>query len=1356
MQKSGGKYRLPILLLLAAVSALGLFMAAGTAYSRSYPLCEDYFTTAGVTLSPDTALDADKQSVDSRYGLKLKPLYAGAETAFVNNFSGAFDIELYGGGGVKEYSLTFTDAAQPQNTFAVNAVVGTSLDVSVRAFGKAFGVWYYTGEYNTNILSGSTAAYNAQGKYTKVGLKKATVISFNPDTMTVSAGEKGGQSLTVWDFSRSEIDGQNVGATMRGFAVYGVKIKFINLKQAGDGGLTLFSVCGQNLSGDVLTNSAAPKLFADIDRAAVVGTAYTVPKPYAADFLDGLLRSDAVAVRVSAPDGGTVLNSAYKDGLTFTPETAGGYTVTYTVYDTGGLFSDSFYALPAVSAGSAAPFIVYTGGQGALLGGQVGADSELLLPAAKIVSDGYLKPHLITDAALTVKRGGTAVSGFDNVAASVPRIFRAVEQGTYTVEYGGGGASPQTVTYTVDSSNPARLISSAGLFETRYAALSHRSFSLNNTMSGVAVSSAANGTVTYKKPIDLNGKTKDDLLLQLIAEPERVDAAGFTEFTVTLTDIYDADNFIKIQMLNAGRANGGGVATYTKTAPNNGLPLTGMNTYPGQPSRVTTGATDGFVQIHSFYGTLFDGMGAINLPDDTLNLFFDYGEKALYSLDTWNEKKIVLDYDDPAYIPKLWDGFTTGECYMSISVGGVSGAANYMILTADGYSLAQPDFADTVAPRLSVDRKGEVSVPDAIVGVPYPLFTAAAKDNFDADAPEVDVSAYKFIGGVKGAEIPIADGKITPDAAGQIAVVYSAADNSGNRSSETVIVTAKSTAPAPQITLNPSKQTAGYVGERIILPDYTLSGGSGDIKVTVSVKLGSAEIDCGAGYFEPLSAGSYTVTHGLLDYLGRSPTVPSYNVTVTKSANPIFKETPVLPPAFIHGYTYTLPDAYGYDYYSGAQAVKIKAAVKVSDANGERILSDGIYVPNIAAHGAAATVTYTVTSPGGTANLPYTAPVHKVEAAVPYTVNPLNYFTSSGVTADLTTDCMTAALTGAGTGGLAFIRELNAEKFSLRFGATADLSGMRIILSDSLAPSVTVTLNIRVGGGVAYISAGGKEYALSGAFDGETPITVKYDNRTRGIADGRGYDFIYPKLTNGGEFNGFTSGALYMRIEIDGAAGGGIAVTHIAGQPLINLSLTPAVEKLTYDLIAPTLVLNGECGGQHGIGAEIALPSARAFDVLSEMRSVTVTVSSPSGFVTALDGTVLNQASASYAYRFTANAYGRFNITYAAVDTSYNSVSISKVVYIVDNVPPTASLNGGVAAESKLGDTITLPEVTADDNMGAAALKIRRFAVTPSTRIDYISGDTYTFGERGVYTLRWLVSDAYDNYCIIERVVTVK
>ena len=136
----------------------------------------------------------------------------------------------------------------------------------------------------------------------------------------------------------------------------------------------------------------------------------------------------------------------------------------------------------------------------------------------------------------------------------------AGEKGTYTVNYYADSAyetlvASVTVTLYRPAFDTAEEIVAPNVFKgDGSSTFGWEIFRVGNSSlySGVTVSTAAAGSVTYTKDIKISDNTEDDVLLQFIAIPNEVGVHDFTSITFKFIDKNNPDNYFTVNLGEGG------------------------------------------------------------------------------------------------------------------------------------------------------------------------------------------------------------------------------------------------------------------------------------------------------------------------------------------------------------------------------------------------------------------------------------------------------------------------------------------------------------------------------------------------------------------------------------------------------------------------------------------------------------------------------------------------------------------------------------------------------------------------------------------------------------------------------------
>lgn len=368
--------------------------------------------------------------------------------------------------------------------------------------------------------------------------------------------------------------------------------------------------------------------------------------------------------------------------------------------------------------------------------------------------------------------------------------------GVYTVNYYADSAHETlvasiTVTLYRPAFETAEEIVAPDVFEGDGSTFGWEIFRVGNTplYSGVTVSTATAGSVTYKKDIDISDNTEDDVLLEFIAIPNEVGVFDFTSIAFKFIDKNNPDNYFTV---NLGEGAAGSIGSLTAGGSNQdlyGLKYIRQNDEYGE----------------GLYGTGIPqnlaGQGNGSVQYTTIRLYYDKEENALYvspahnySTQAAEEKQLVRNFGDTSLkldavgntvSQEAWNGFTGDTVTLEITVNTVTEGrtAKYGILTVDGERLTK---------RLDTEF-----LFDGIVGyeyaLPSPTYVSGltgAETNFDSVASGVRVL-------YDGEEVDVLGGVFTPQNAGEYTVQYAVEENGTTYMAEFALtVFAQDQAPA--------------------------------------------------------------------------------------------------------------------------------------------------------------------------------------------------------------------------------------------------------------------------------------------------------------------------------------------------------------------------------------------------------------------------------------------------------------------------------------------------------------------------------------------------------------------------------
>ena len=1373
------KYRV---LLSVLFVALALGSACSMAVAARIPLVIDYFETEKVTLE-------ERYRYGDSVGILLQSQESGSYVSPKHTATGEFSAVVRTvADGTDIFSIRFVDP-ESSGEFRLSVQKGAgSYSAYVVISGKKGGLFYTSDMRND---SGLTNLRNENGIFTALGRTDTFRIDFDPDEGSVKVND-----TLIWNVYSDYCDGRYI-PSQKTFNSYDVTFMFE--RQTGRSEILLTEYCGHLFERADMVDQTAPALSVPFEYNGLAGEDYYMPEPYVFDFVDG--RIDDVSVAVKDGAGSVVYQGKYEESPLRLQ--AGTYTAEYTVSDRAGNSAGRAYDFRVLNSQKTA----YEFSCDVPRSEDMGQYARLTLPAAVIGSDlftagwktaslsvlcngaacGFSGVSADTERAMTLNSVGTysfiyadennplidayeltVTADADIVAFNLPSVTGlargdvftvpdvTVNKGEktfsakYTVTTPDGGvytnrqyelteAGVYTVTYTAEIEEQlyVRELSfsvhdkSERMFTASQATVTYKSSALHSSLIGLEVESNGAGVIEFNRLIDVENLTKDNLLIDFIVTPSVPDTAEFSIVNVTLTDSADSENALVFRARDCENDS------YQRTYIQGKAPGQTSAGWSYEFNCMQNVDRSGTVVYHSFNATA----DTFYYPtyNNSVKYYYDNEERALYT-QTDAGKVLCADFDNPEHFASKWSGFKSDKVKLSVSVAGVVTKAHYMIKSVLGYDFSNEYLTET-APDILVDVP--VSVPQAEKGVGYKLFGYDVRGN--AGIAESGVRVY-FKELDYRIEVPVKDGSFTPFIAGDYIAEYYAVDYYGRTTAETIAITAFDDVPPPEIILSGNVSGDVRVGGSVNVRGYTASGPN-VVRVDVAVTHNGSEVALNDMSFKPLASGEYEVTYTVYDYIGQSCEVTDTIVVPEYDNKPVLTDAGRLPPVFVSGTKYTLPVQKGL-WYSGGQEINVTAFPEVR-INGMvcPVGSDGSWTPSVSEN-SVCEVIYNFSEGAGLTER-YEVPVVAVR------------YGKSGFMADLFVSEGYSDVTATLLNGIRFVmpqednsvtfaRPLSARNFTMKFqlakADSASLGGVRIRLTDVDDKSVSVVLDIDRD---SYVSVSGdtRKVLMAGAVNGGT-FTVSFSNNTLNFTDGDGTRIASASVCeNGRPFYGFPGGAVYAEIEVYGTDGGDVTLSMLE---LNNQSLS----NMARDSLPPVVEVSEDLGGTISVGEKITLSPAKAYDVLSDISSFTVTVYDlNSGAVIKDDaGNELRDADAQTQYTFTVTSSGTIVVRYNVTDSSGQSFSTEKNYYMPDTEPPVITVSGSVPKTGTVGKELILPSFTASDAQGeiinsyiAVTLPTGRFVTVNAQDGKY----RFTPTESGRYVIRYVAFDESYNQAAV-------
>lgn len=949
-------------------------------------------------------------------------------------------------------------------------------------------------------------------------------------------------------------------------------------------------------------------------------------------------------------------------------------------------------------------------------------------PSAKIVYGG--QDYVANASSVTFPDGKSYKA--DNYVLSIPGEYFV----NYTAKVGLNIVSSKfsfvvsANAYAVSSSNSSAYFGSINNTDANGVVLTNEQGE-NVTTSGIVVSLAAGDVFTYKKPINLSGKTKLDNILSLYSLPEILGKADARILKVRLTDAYDSENYIEVVTYgNYGDEDEiKGWALYSG-ARANGQPITGLHFYANSNERTFTYQGQLYTHNKNISYNSANGYPSYEYSlaakkgygTGVYSLSMNYEEKQLFGCKTIapSSNGMIIDLDEPLFFDNLWDGFTTGEVYLSVSADNYVGSSfSFIITDILDENLAENTFLDKTAPKIDVDVPN--SIPSAIVGNAYKVFDAKAVDDVDGKL-DLNVMVYRNYYSSNPVAFNVINGAFIPNQEGVYTIIYKAIDSTGNVQTVKYDVLAKEQS---QLSIDISAtQTNVKAGEVIQIATPIVSGNDGEYSLTVSVVNGDKRTQVlpnenGEYYYLCLEVGDFRIEYECVDY--NVKVSKSYGITVAVNQIPTFVSNVYLPPVFVNGVEYTLPNHKGYDFSSGT-ATEIGAKIYYSFDGGEYLLLDTNKLKITASE--TVKIKYSLGGSEPSSNQEYVVDVANVGISDNIYIRS-NYFYGKDFNVQAN-DKFTSYTSVAKDAKLVFVNKVLVTDFSLKYQLKdSDCKKVVFTLSDYVDQSKVLTIALRVKDAESYyVSINNQpETIVSKSINESATLSYKDDDKILSIG---GLSF---KLN---DFGGLDSKLAWLSVSFVENNYTQFNVTEINAQQITSAQT---------DNAAPvySIKVNND---QKKIGEKLIVSRFIASDVLKFSAQCVLTVYAPDGKpCVSVDGvTMENVSDFTRVYEIQLNSLGKYRIVGSVTDGA-RRVPINREVVVKDDVAPVITLENVKTTAKKGNVKIANYSVQDNDDSVFVTVCVQR----PDKTMISVTDNKFRATEKGTYTVMIFATDKTGN-----------
>lgn len=868
---------------------------------------------------------------------------------------------------------------------------------------------------------------------------------------------------------------------------------------------------------------------------------------------------------------------------------------------------------------------------------------------------------------------------------------------------------------------------------------------------GTNVSLERGDLLTYNGVIDLSKLDGDTPAVELFVTPQ----GGFgtkdvRKIIIEFIDIYDETNRVKV-IGNAVDDDGDPGQWWT------------TNTYLQAGAFDSTAGIEwhsGLVHKDNVWGypARFSFYGMQNkqsvVGKELLSIAFDLETKQVFG-PAGTKGNFIIDLDDNNYVTKAWDGFTTGEVYMTISADGYSGQSFEFVITKVGLNDISPVYNyDLDGPNINIDFDSldKNNLPKAKIGYTYPVFAATGNDSVTKESP-VQTRVFYNYHSQQRFELPIKNNRFKVVQAGVFTLEYTSKDKYGNKTVELVHIETTNEDSLIDIDIDlMNLPNNGIVGSRIDIPDYTYFGGFGSLKSKVYLKFNNEIIAVENNHFRPAVAGNYEIVFEVEDTIGQIKQV-SHQLSVESNNLPVFVDDPILPKYLIAGSNYNLFDLRGFDYNVNNY---VTTEIYITDGHGKNQKINGLTHNFKADNNGEALITYKATNQNGSSEISYTIEV--VTARDPF-IDMTAYFVGENLVKNASSNHITISNNIINENvSFDFANVLNGNQFSLRFRIdplNSNFNRIEFYLTDYENQNEKIKIAfVRVSNTnnmIVEVNDQLYAYNIITTFVNGGEIHINYNNFERSLSINNSEYRPVLDYLNKTKFEGFTSSSIYLTGEIKEITNkASIQISNLNGQLLSNDDA---------DFVRPYVSVEGVYKSTYLIDEIATIYSALAFDVLDPEVITSLTVKDQTGqVITSLDGVKLENVAFNRHYEIKLSSYGSYLVTYEARDTNGSGrASFTYALYVADLEKPEINVSKNNVTEGSRNKSINIQPATAYDKVDGD-LKVTYFIILPTGEIINVKDNNLTFTPtlKGIHKIRYFSVDLSGNQVFVDHEVLVK
>ena len=663
-------------------------------------------------------------------------------------------------------------------------------------------------------------------------------------------------------------------------------------------------------------------------------------------------------------------------------------------------------------------------------------------------------------------------------------------------------------------------------------------------------------------------------------------------------------------------------------------------------------------------------------------------------------------------LPVKFNGFTTGEVYLSLSV--VSGRGDIVLnsVGGKGYDVSEDDYTDANALLVG---KFDGSVP-AVVGMPYSLPSVSS--------PYINSLTSKVY--CNGIEVNISGNEFVPNMAGNYCLVLSGINQFGLTVSKTIDFECVAEKIPVEISYDIGDTVS--VGSIYTIEQPSFSGGHGSISYSITAN------------GEDVAVGDKIVIEEETSVSVRAIDELGFVYDKTFEIN-IDKDVVIFdidfPKTAFCSEKFTFPEASAY-YLLTEQELPYEIYVDGEKQGTDILLSSVSAQLNVeyrTAHGSKFFVLHVKPNEvenGGQALLfngsastsdegtSVTVNAEDPVISLPFMLSPNGLrFEFFVLEENLNFNTMSVRLT-------------NGEGISVKISISKLLADQPTLFINDTDTSVSIAKRRQTFSSGAQADFAGKNYYS---------FSLYYDDWYKAVLDANKVLSYINADERGIAFKGF-GGGVYLDIipEDLNAANARFVITRIGNQLFYSSAFEYG------DVMGPALYSPDFYLGNSNVspGYVLNLSNMEAFDVLQREATVKISLTDPSGNI------IFENVEPSEAPLTALTKIGIYILRISATDDAGASNTVNYRFAVEDETAPAIQINGEFSQSPiKKGDTISLAAATAIDE---TAVTVKIVAYSPNGNIIFINtgngnvaATNFTFEYAGEYIIRYIAVDEYEN-----------